>query len=350
MATQTGSYDFKATKEAHDDAEKKATNYIYEHTDNATYFHAEDDNWTTSGDSVRISDKVEILRNGDSVIAVGETDESAVDIIRIGKSGEANVAIDEDSLDIRDGSKTLAMFGASAAQIGADDAPRAIFGSSEMSMVTAEGSAYFSVDMDGGGSETIDNVYTIASNKSATNNKSSDHTMILVQFGNFAPLNALSIGDSFTIKMKLGHWHKLSASGSWERTMTRTLEHTFTRQNSVTDWSADRYEIHSNPDYYKYDVRIYMSADVTNCNLAVWNFSRTTNSFDNVYSYRVTLDEATFTSGATQNVPLIEMTGKTCLNLFVDKNASKTSAAVSGSDKDLFNAIRTLGWYDDVIV
>ena len=41
--------------------------------------------------------------------------------------------------------------------------------------------------------------------------------------------------------------------------------------------------------------------------------------------------------------------GVTYLGLDVDSSASKTTPATSGKDKDLFNAIRDLGWYDDVI-
>ena len=41
--------------------------------------------------------------------------------------------------------------------------------------------------------------------------------------------------------------------------------------------------------------------------------------------------------------------GVTYLGLDVDSSASKTTPATSGEDKDLFNAIRVLGWYDDVI-
>lgn len=35
--------------------------------------------------------------------------------------------------------------------------------------------------------------------------------------------------------------------------------------------------------------------------------------------------------------------------LHLDHNGTKTQDATSGTDKDLFNAIRALGWYDDVI-
>ena len=41
--------------------------------------------------------------------------------------------------------------------------------------------------------------------------------------------------------------------------------------------------------------------------------------------------------------------GVTYLGLDVDSSASKTTPATSGEDKELFNAIRDLGWYDDVI-
>ena len=41
--------------------------------------------------------------------------------------------------------------------------------------------------------------------------------------------------------------------------------------------------------------------------------------------------------------------GITCIGLDVDVNADVDTNATSGEDKDLFNTIRSLGWYDDVM-
>lgn len=49
------------------------------------------------------------------------------------------------------------------------------------------------------------------------------------------------------------------------------------------------------------------------------------------------------------NAIAVDWLGEVQLYLDVDSSASKTTAATSGEDKDLFNAIRALGWYDDVI-
>ena len=38
------------------------------------------------------------------------------------------------------------------------------------------------------------------------------------------------------------------------------------------------------------------------------------------------------------------------IEMYLDHNGTSSSDATSGTDKDLFNAIRALGWYSDVIV
>lgn len=53
---------------------------------------------------------------------------------------------------------------------------------------------------------------------------------------------------------------------------------------------------------------------------------------------------------ANKDLVTLDPSGELKLYLDVDSSASKTTAATSGEDKDLFNAIRDLGWYDDVIV
>lgn len=66
MATQTGSIDLKAAKKAHDDAEKVATNYVAD-ISNGILVHPDNDN--TNG--VKITDKVEVIRNSASVAEFG---------------------------------------------------------------------------------------------------------------------------------------------------------------------------------------------------------------------------------------------------------------------------------------
>ena len=49
------------------------------------------------------------------------------------------------------------------------------------------------------------------------------------------------------------------------------------------------------------------------------------------------------------NALTVDWEGEIALDLAVDYSASSSTAATSGTDKDLFNAIRTLGWYSAVI-
>lgn len=76
---------------------------------------------------------------------------------------------------------------------------------------------------------------------------------------------------------------------------------------------------------------------------------------DNAFDFKVEFYDGTNTFIAfpsiQSNIRLftIDPDGKLELYLDVDSSASKTTAATSGEDKDLFNAIRDLGWYDDVI-
>ena len=106
MATQTGSIDLKAAKKAHDDAEKKATNFITEIGNSGIAVHDENDanNYIKidgdsidiyqedSGEAVKVAefdaDGVDVFKNGVSVSSFGET-------VRIGKDGNSRVVIDD---------------------------------------------------------------------------------------------------------------------------------------------------------------------------------------------------------------------------------------------------------------
>lgn len=97
MATQTGSYDFTPAKNAHDDAEKVATNFIAE-INNGVFVHAEGtpaDPTNANAVGVEITDQIDIIREGESVMAVGETNTSTGnEVVRIGKSGESREELD----------------------------------------------------------------------------------------------------------------------------------------------------------------------------------------------------------------------------------------------------------------
>ena len=96
MATQTGSIDLKAAKNAHDEAEKVATNYVSD-ISNGILVHPEND----QQNGVKITNKVDILRSNVSVMAIGETNTTTGnDVVRIGKSGETRAEIDYHSLQL----------------------------------------------------------------------------------------------------------------------------------------------------------------------------------------------------------------------------------------------------------
>lgn len=89
MATQTGSIDLKAGKKAHDDAEKVATNYVAD-ISNGILVHPDNDN--TNG--VQITNKVDIIRDGNSVAMFGE-------FARIGKDNGDKIVLNPGELYIQ---------------------------------------------------------------------------------------------------------------------------------------------------------------------------------------------------------------------------------------------------------
>lgn len=106
MTTQTGSYDFKAAKAAHDEASQTASNYITEINDDGIMVHAEgdgpDDTQTPSG--WHISDVLEYIRHGVSRFWIGLKNQGDLTpTVRIGKeSGESRMELDYHSLQLID--------------------------------------------------------------------------------------------------------------------------------------------------------------------------------------------------------------------------------------------------------
>lgn len=106
MATQTGSYDFKAAKAAHDEASQTASNYITEINNDGIMVHAEgdgpDDTQTPSG--WHISDVLEYIRQGVSRFWIGLKNQGDITpTVRIGKeSGESRMELDYHSLKMMD--------------------------------------------------------------------------------------------------------------------------------------------------------------------------------------------------------------------------------------------------------
>lgn len=92
MATQTGSIDLKAQKQAHDDAEKKATNYLVDASNNGLTIHPVG---TTANRVLIDGNGMAIYKNDVSVAFYGDT-------ARIGKDTESRIEMDYHSLQLKD--------------------------------------------------------------------------------------------------------------------------------------------------------------------------------------------------------------------------------------------------------
>lgn len=139
MATQTGSYDFKAAKEGRDDAAKYATNYIFEKVANDVWIHSEDHGPDAQGAATqdtygwRIGSVFELVRAGLSYFRVWV--ENSVAKMRLGDASGKHIAIDSSSgVAVMDGGDEVAGFG-STVHIGK----------------VANDSRYFSIDSNGNG-------------------------------------------------------------------------------------------------------------------------------------------------------------------------------------------------------
>ena len=155
MAKQTGSYDFKAAKAAHDEASQKATNYIFKSTGHDAWVCDEDagpnpstgeaygpnDEKPTTG--WRIGSVFELVRQGVSWFKLWVDD---VAKIRLGRSDQSHLILDSDSLDVEDSSSDIvAQFGASGAQIGKSGESHVELDYHSMQLIDKEGDTYFHV-------------------------------------------------------------------------------------------------------------------------------------------------------------------------------------------------------------
>lgn len=87
MTTTRGSYDFKAVKQAHDDAEQVATNYVTD-ISNGIMVHPEND----TDNAVNITDGVYIKVDNNIVAKYKE-------YIEVGSNDGSHILIDNDSID-----------------------------------------------------------------------------------------------------------------------------------------------------------------------------------------------------------------------------------------------------------
>lgn len=122
MATQTGSIDLKAQKQAHDDAEKKATNYLTDVTSDGVFVHTSGNASTSTGSGVHIgASAIRIIKAGIEYIKAWISGNNS--FVRIGAESinnttQGNVLIDQDSVDIRKGTEVLSTFTSNGASLG----------------------------------------------------------------------------------------------------------------------------------------------------------------------------------------------------------------------------------------
>lgn len=96
MSTQTGSYNLKAAKNAHDEAKKVATDYLTDVDSAGVFVHPEGDSTT----GWRISDAIELLKSGASYMKAWI--DNNVPKIRIGEADRTNAVIDFHSFKLND--------------------------------------------------------------------------------------------------------------------------------------------------------------------------------------------------------------------------------------------------------
>lgn len=118
MATQTGSYDFKAQKAAHDEAAQVATNYIFKTTGHDAWVCDEDAGPNPStGEAYgsgaakpttgwRIGSVFELVRQGVSWFKLWV--ENNVPKLRLGQANSKHILLDGNGMSIYSGSETLA--------------------------------------------------------------------------------------------------------------------------------------------------------------------------------------------------------------------------------------------------
>lgn len=113
MPQQTGSYDLSAAKKA----SQTADDYITEISNDGVFVHTSGDSSTSTGSGVHIgASAINIIKSGVSYIKAWISNN--IPYIRIGREDKGNVLIDNDSVDIRDGTTVSASFGANNIVLG----------------------------------------------------------------------------------------------------------------------------------------------------------------------------------------------------------------------------------------
>ena len=133
------------------DAATKATSYITDISNAGIMVHPSDDSTT----GVQITDDVDIMRSGTSVINIG-TD----DAVRVGVEAGKHVDVTEDGLGIYDGDTQVASFEENLVEIGTDPMLSAGMASSVVSMTGGSFQIASSINPLGGGRRTNVEVFS----------------------------------------------------------------------------------------------------------------------------------------------------------------------------------------------
>lgn len=313
MATQTGSIDLKAAKKAHDDAEKVATNYVAD-ISNGILVHPVGD--TDNG--VKITDRVEIMRDSDgSSVSVAEFGQS----VRIGQveEGYTKIYLDPGSSDGI--YRIITPEGVTALNVILDD--------NNISPETTVRRTYYDYRLDAIGDvsstkKTVTKVISIPELSSILTNGQSFSVGIGISGYGYAynsPLKSIRLdfekGSNETKNIIV--YEEISGS---EVKVTTVYNGSYTFDVTIEAKKINT----SNPNklYLAYEAIDYIEYIKSSVLLPIHKYHGDIYLNDNEC-------------------------GGIYAGLDVDSGASKTSDAVSGADADLFNAIRWLGWYDDVM-
>lgn len=187
MATQTGSYDFKAAKAAYDSGSAKATSFIFKYTGKDAWVCDENRGPQMSGANAgepygpnsmtpttgwRIGEVFEMVRIGVSWFRLWV--ESGVAKLRLGRSDSSHITLDGNGMDVSDGTDSIANFGATG-RIGKDGGSRFVIGASKLEAYNSSNGKYFEVSASGMtfGTDTVATTDDIPTKVSELTNDSS---------------------------------------------------------------------------------------------------------------------------------------------------------------------------------
>ena len=339
MATQTGSIDLKAAKKAHDDAEKVATNYVAD-ISNGILVHPDNDN--TNG--VKITDKVEVIRNSTSVAEFGE---SAT--IGISDGTQSFLSLDYHSMQMidRDGN---AYFYVSDLRDSSGNVTATHTGDGVTTLFEPLSGTLISTvtEVTINGVSTTQYTYT-ASIVLFTTAPSNGSTIVIKYIpDNASFVKAFTAGLRWTGQGDVGPMSFVENTQNVASGFSSHAEGQHTQSTGTASHSEGSYTYATRA--YAHSEGLYSHADGY-CSHAQNSHTKATSDYqtalgqynveDNADTYAVIIGNGTG-DNARSNALTVDWDGNVQMAL--------DTTAASGTDHDLYAAINALGWASDVIV